>query len=231
MSEDFSKKYFSNRQESNHQRRIMHALDYEFVVSRIQLPSKARILDFGCADGSFLSLFARDDAELYGIEINQEMANKARERDIRIIHEIDESEHFDLILFRGVLQHISNQSELLDKAVKSTGARNGTIAILQTPNSDSFLFRRFQRLPAVEEELDFKSLYLIPSASSLIHYFGRRSLATTIQYPYFRTPYARPLVDFYSVFIARIFSKYTKNPFPKNMFNLIAFHAESAARE
>jgi trans-aconitate methyltransferase len=208
----------------------MHALDYDFVVSTIQLPKEARILDFGCADGSFLSLFARNYTDLYGIEINQEMANEARKRNIQIISAIDQSLQFDLIILRGVLQHIPNQHDLLDKAIKSTAARKGTVAILQTPNSDSYLFRKFNRLPAVEEELDFSSLYLIPSASSLNHYFTRRSLTTTIQYPYFKTPYARPLIDFIRVLISRIFSSYRKTPLPKNMFNLIAFHPGNSVK-
>jgi len=231
MSKDFSKKYFSNRQESNHKRKIMHALDYEFVLSTIQLPSEARILDFGCADGSFLSLFSRDHADLYGIEINQEMANEARKRDIQIIDAIDQSLQFDLIILRGVLQHIPDQHDLLNKAIKSTVARKGTVAILQTPNSDSYLFRKFQRLPALEEDLDFSSLYLIPSASSLDHYFTRRSLTTTIQYPYLKTPYARPLIDFIRVLISRTFSSYRKTPYPKNMFNLIASHPGNSVKK
>lgn len=224
MHQDFSDKYFSDRQTDSSRRSKMHELDLKFVNARINLPNDAKILDFGCSDGAFVSLLQNGDRQLFGIEISSDMCELAGSKGIEMIENINECGGVDLVIFRGVLQHTSNQVSLLDAAIEVTRERLGTIAILQTPNSDAYLFRRFRRLPALEEDLSFTSIFLVPSASALELYFARRGLNVVTSYPYLETPYARPFLDFSKILYSMLTKKYVRVAFPKNMFNLLVSH-------
>ena len=180
-----------------------------------------RILDYGCDDGSFTFKFSSENHELYGIEINKEQSAKAFLKGIKIINDLGQSK-FDLIIFRGTLQHIPEALTLLQTVINSHMNPKSYIVLLANPNSDSLTWNIFKKHPAVENSADFNSIYEIFSAKELRCFFESRGFKVKLYYPYFKTPYRNIGSDF-KLFIKSIrYKSYEKYAFPRNMFNLIA---------
>jgi 2-polyprenyl-3-methyl-5-hydroxy-6-metoxy-1,4-benzoquinol methylase len=107
-----------------------------------------RVLDVGCADGSFLKVMSELGWSCVGIEPNPRASNFAREQlglDVRQgnIFDVSDSEKFSLITFWDVLEHVpSPQAALVHahKLLQPTGH-----LVLSLPNWHSFeryLFRQ-----------------------------------------------------------------------------------------
>jgi len=130
----------------------------------VQMKGK-RILDVGCGDGSFFVNSGYE--ELYGIEPTKVVAERAKQKGIRV-HEGDfesasyPDEFFDTITFIHVLEHLRDPHYVLEK-IKEWLKPHGSI-VIQTPNADSNinrLFRQHSQLfaaPAHFYQFSFKSL-------------------------------------------------------------------------
>ncbi len=81
-----------------------------------------RILDVGCSTGSFGALLRRQrpDAEVWGVEPNEEAAAKAGERLTGVVcgrfPEAVEGQDFDCIVFNDVLEHMPDPWTALNEA-------------------------------------------------------------------------------------------------------------------
>lgn len=174
-----------------------------------------RILDVGCGDGLFLA--GLDDRwEKWAVE-PQAWALRAK-MDLHLIPyeerwpEKLESESFDVIVFRGTIQHVDQPFYVLRECVRllRTG---GWLVFLATPNTGSLCYRLFQRLPA----LDPARNWLILSAGQLEDILGRLGeFQVELEFPYWGTPYARPLHDLVS-FVLGLFGVRRDFAFPGNM--------------
>lgn len=128
----------------NKHRSIMYKLDFEFVNRYSKKGSK--VLDVGCGGGYFLDLFKENRYNCYGVEFAEDAAKEASKR-----HRIYQGEFpklristkFDLIIFRGVLEHVPYPKMYLDKAL-SLIKKNGLIYFTATPNSDAFCCELFK---------------------------------------------------------------------------------------
>ena len=99
-----------------------------------------RVLDIGCGEGLFLlSLKKRSNVEAWGVEINHDIAEKAKtsidkiiEGDIsNIVNDLPES-YFDCIVLNDVLEHMVNPYVVLEK-IKTKLSTNGVI-VCSIPN-------------------------------------------------------------------------------------------------
>jgi SAM-dependent methyltransferase len=103
----------------SHQRRFKVALD---LAARV---NGARVLDFGCGDGSFLAMLARSASRpntLVGAEIAPDLVEDCRRRLARtgaLFLHVDElgnpAAAFDTIYCMEVLEHVVNRDVLLDR--------------------------------------------------------------------------------------------------------------------
>ncbi|MHB1523811.1 MAG: methyltransferase domain-containing protein [Candidatus Dormibacteria bacterium] len=97
------------------------ALSYGKIAQRI--PASARVLDIGCATGSFgLALTAERSCQVTGIEVNPQLAEKARTRGLEVLvadvqaiplRNLVGGRQFDVIILADVLEHLLEPRELL----------------------------------------------------------------------------------------------------------------------
>lgn len=95
-----------------------------------------KILDIGCGDGSFGSQLS---GEIWGIEINNVVANEASKKLYKVIvgdalKVIDDTPdyYFDCIFLNDILEHLINPEELLLKIKKKLN--NSGIVVFSIPN-------------------------------------------------------------------------------------------------
>ena len=103
-------------------------------------PNAKKILDVGCADGSFSSSIKRKfGADVWGVEINAEVAEMAKKNvdkiligDIlKVIDDIPDT-YFDCIVFNDVLEHMVNPYTVLSK-IKTKLTSTGVV-VCSIPN-------------------------------------------------------------------------------------------------
>jgi SAM-dependent methyltransferase len=211
-------------------RKIQWVQDFQFVQKTFQpITSGMRVLDIGCGDGGFSQFFLDAGAKVFGVEVIESQAQKARERSVEILTEVPSAGEFDLVILRGVLQYVSDQYAVLEQISKIT-APGGAICILQTPNSESFQFRRWGLLPGVEDP-PFTDLALIPSFATLHGYFLRKNFQVKRHYPYWKSPYQNFVPDLLAVIAGAISGRYPGRSFPRNMFHLVALKGPGQHRK
>jgi len=120
------------------------------LLRKIVLPSEAKFLDVGCAEGNATLRHAEvakiKKDNIYGLDINDEFIKLAKEKFkvFKVDFEKDnfpfENNYFDLIIVDQVFEHIKNIENLL-KEISRVLAPNGYL-IVSTPNLAS-LHNRF----------------------------------------------------------------------------------------
>lgn len=98
-----------------------------------------KILEVGCGEGLFCARLKRNDREIWGIEINPEIAKRAKNNcdkiligDINIIHTEMPQNYFDCIIFNDVLEHLYSPWDTLE-LIKSLLNNNGVV-VSSIPN-------------------------------------------------------------------------------------------------
>lgn len=167
----------------------MYQIDYEF--SHLYVP-RGKVLDVGCGNGSFMDVYEEHRYETFGIKYGKEAAASAEKRHrVRygVFDEMDFGEEkFDLIIFRGVLQYISNPKNYLSKAVSLLKPTKGHLFITAQPNMDALAFRLFGKF-FTEPVTGADFIGLTESAlSTYLHKIGLRKIGE--RYFYEETPYA-----------------------------------------
>jgi len=181
-----------------------------------------RILDVGCGDGAFLA--GLDDRwEKWGIDISPAAVQMATDKGIRMEPYIERwpegfaDEAFDAVVFRGTLQHIDLPFYVLRECVRILRA-DGVMVFLATPNTGSIYYRLLGRLPA----LDPTRNWLLVSDAQLSDILRRLGMQVEeIVYPYWGTPYARPLRDLLD-FALSLAGKKRGFAWPGNMMEVYA---------
>ena len=163
------------------------------------------ILDIGCGVGDWQA-HLHGSWMKYAVEPDTYAAEIARGKGIYVSDYDYADESFDVIVFRGTIQHIENPFEILRKAAGLL-RHGGLLVFLATPNTNSPMYKRTGTLPA----LDPPRNWWIPDDLSLGNVLNNLGF-TNIEfyYPYGK-PYARPVVDF----IRYLFGK--PSAFPRSM--------------
>ncbi len=206
--------YFSKRLGNNENRINQFELDKNLLKKYFK---KGKICDVGCSTGEFLK-YLNFKSKMYGMEIN-EYARREASKFINFKKNIfTESNFFDLVVFRGTIQHVDEPFRMIKESHRSL-KKNGIIAFLSTPNSNSLLYKLKNNLSF----LDKKTNFYIPGDQELknaLENFGFKILE--VEYPYLNTPYANIWRD-HLYFILNIFSKrFFPHPFWKSSMNIIA---------
>lgn len=199
--------YFNTRYYDTDQARYeMYRQEIKRIVAKVP---QGRILDVGCGTGGFLQAFD-DRWERYGVEPSPYAANIARAKGVNVTLTMPTfeswNEYFDVIVFRGTIQHINTPLQDIQRAYEMLKA-GGVIVFLATPNTGGIIYRLFQDLPP----LDAPRNWCLFSDKTLCNILTRLGFVRQeVIYPYLDTPYARPFRDLWRFFL-RFFG--VKKPF------------------
>jgi len=208
----------------NEYRRIMYELEFEFIDRYAQ---RTNVLDVGCSGGYFLDLFHAQGYECFGVEVGEEAAAEAARKHCLWkgdFADLDFNRNFDLIIFRGVIEHLAYPKTYFEKATSLLND-SGLVLITSTPNSRAFccvLFEEKWNQHAPEAHLMHFSA----------HHFDEWFAANGFQkvdehFFYEETPYAMPESDILKVAQAIQLKKegreidFTSPAFYGNMLTLV----------
>ena len=206
--------YFHNRYSNDPQRIAQFKMDGDYIKRFIK---KGIVCDVGCSTGEFLNEINWKNK--YGMEINEKALKEAKINGVKFDKNIfTENEFFDIVIFRGTIQHVDEPFRMMKMAYKSL-KKNGIIVFLATPNSDSILYRLKLNLPFLVPKLNF----YIPGKKSLCNSLVNLGFKIeNVEYPYWKTPYRNFLKDHF-FFILNLFSKkFYKHPFWGSFMTIVA---------
>jgi hypothetical protein len=140
---------------------------------------------------------------------------------------ISEVTDLDSVILRGVLHHLPDYKETFGKIIEaflnSKSLNSKLLFLLANPNSDSIIYRKFERLPALEFGTGFDSVYKVHAANEILRELNLLGFKGRVYYPYLQTPYSSPLEDFKTFIKSIATEKFIPTPFPRNIFNLVAW--------
>lgn len=117
----------------------------EKIVSLTEENSK--VLDIGCYDGTLGRMLIERNNEVYGIEINEEVANIARQQGLKVkIQDIEkrfdfEDNFFDVVVAAEVIEHVLDTDFFIDEIKRVL--KPNKFLVLSTPNVASLGRRIF----------------------------------------------------------------------------------------
>lgn len=189
----YKAEYFADEQLSE-KRSKMYIQEIERIRKHFDFFEKGgKVLDIGCGRGEFLSLFG-DKWEKYGIEISEFGRECSSRHGIKTDFDLRD-DFFDLIIYRGTIQHIPDPIHRIEESYYWL-RKGGGITFLSTPNTNSIVYKLFNDLPMIDEKYNF----LLPSDKMLrqiLTNFGFCEIE--FEYPYLKSPYARPIKDVISL--------------------------------
>ncbi|MEY2702108.1 MAG: hypothetical protein RLY43_741 [Bacteroidota bacterium] len=211
----YDESYFAHRNLNDIKRIAAYKQDSEFISRYCDIDGI--VCDIGCSTGEFLEAISWSGAR-YGIEVSEYAKKIASSRAINFdMNILNQKEYFDVVIFRGTIQHLPSPFEYLNLAYESLKP-GGKLFLLATPNANCLVYKIFNTLPALDKRLNF----YIPSDITLrdnLENIGFKVLNT--EYPYLDSPYANYLSD-HIKFIKSLVSRKVNYPFWKNMMNMVA---------
>ena len=100
------------------------------------------ICDVGCGTGEFLSSI-NWPGKRYGMEVNKNAIKAAKVNGVDFSKDIlNQDIFFDVVVFRGTIQHLPNPFSYIQKAYESLKP-GGLIVFLATPNMNSIFYKFF----------------------------------------------------------------------------------------
>jgi len=210
---EYKDSYFKDRELNDPLRLKSFDLELKFLKKYIL---SGNVLDIGCSTGEFLK-FAEWDGEKFGMEVSQHAIKLAEQSGISFTKDIfNTQDFFDLIIFRGTIQHIDTPFQYLIKSYDAL-KDGGYLVFLATPNANSLYYKIWNTLPFLAPKLNF----YIPSDKDLINAMQNIGFNfIEVEYPYLRSPYSNPFKD-HVKFILKLFGFKTKFPFWRNSMNII----------
>jgi SAM-dependent methyltransferase len=162
----------------------------EYVRIR-QLVRSGSVLDVGCGVGDFLNIFEDSAWVKYGIDVSPYALQLASQKHVITTLPNQCDEFFDLIVFRGTLQHLDEPIVMLKRCVRWLKP-GGIMVFLATPNIGGPCYRMFEELPMLDPSRNF----MLVSDTILRHILENLGLTVLkFHFPYRGTPYARPWRD------------------------------------
>jgi len=118
---EFGSDYFSNRNMTDLQRLKQFDLekDYFKKFTGEGIFQSGKILDVGCSTGKFLESIKWNHDGRYGMEISQYAKEIAQGRGVKFTKSLDDSDFFDLIVFRGTIQYLLSPFEDIKNSYKA----------------------------------------------------------------------------------------------------------------
>ena len=110
MRRFYDKKYFEKNYKKNRDyqlRKVQYKKDKENILEFFKDKKSKRVLDFGCGNGEFLSLFK---SKKFGYEYNLDA--KVNRKINRISKKEVFTKKYDMIIMRGVIEHLQTLMKL-----------------------------------------------------------------------------------------------------------------------
>ncbi|WP_448528268.1 methyltransferase domain-containing protein [Raineya sp.] len=118
--------------------------EHQKVRDRInELGDELKILEIGCAKGSFIERLSQEGYKCVGLELNKKAKQEAQERELNVLaetiqeHSLKFENYYDIVCSFQVMEHIPNIGEVLEASVKSL--KKGGSLFISVPNNASFL--------------------------------------------------------------------------------------------
>lgn len=211
----YDESYFAARRAEEDARAAMRAAEVERVRARTRLEG-GTVLDVGCGLGELLDLFPNASWRKYGIEVSEPARAACRSKGIEF--DLPEGEAWcDVVVLRGSLQHLDRPVETLFAAHRWLRV-GGWLVALATPNAGGPIYRMFQELPALDPPRNFVVFSDRILRQCLLNIGFREP---TFEFPYLRTPYARPVRD-HARFLLRLLGVRSRFAFWRNMMECYA---------
>jgi len=212
----YGRQYFEQYQHD-----AKRAVAYQQEFHRLQnfIPTSGRVLDVGAGIGNFLDLFPSDKWQKVAVEISDYASETCAKKGILTLVDTRHvaANSCDVVVYRGTLQHIY---EPMASLIASTIAlkENGTLAVLATPDTDSWVYQIWKRLPA----LDAPRNWVLFGSTYLKNILGRLGYdIIEVNHPYRNSPYAKPIQDFCNFGLSLV-AGYRPFAFPGNMMEIFA---------
>ena len=187
----YGPEYFASYQPNTaeHRKRVaMYQQEYDRIRRYLQ---SGTVLDVGCGVGDFLSMFDPQAWSRYGTDISAYALELASQKGILTTLPEKCQEFFDLVVFRGTLQHLDEPISTIKRA-RDWLRPGGYMVFLATPNTGGICYRLFQELPMLDPKYNF----MLVSDRILHQILTNLGLEVLrYEYPYRGTPYARPARD------------------------------------
>lgn len=207
---------YSEDTDAGVKRAQMYALDISDLNAT--LPNKGDFLDVGCAEGAFLS-HLNSTWRKFGTDVSTKALERAAKiPGVKTFPNIDDipNESFDVVHLRGVFEHLLYPNKEIARLAKKLRP-GGTLVLSNTPNVGGIvpkIFRGDFKLVLPNEHVN----YFSPKTIEIL--FQKNGLRVErIKYPYFGSPYARPVRDFFSIATNYILGKQSP-PFYGNIFTI-----------
>ncbi len=203
LKKKYLNKYYQNYthfRTQNKKKSILRKKMYQVDLNYLSLyKNKGKLIDVGCSNGSFLKLL-KNKYNCYGIDVDakaiieakkiNKLKNKLFNYDLRSLN--NKLGKFDIIVFRGVIEHIENPKDYFkyaDKILK----KNGIIFISATPNVNSPCAQVFRDKWNQFDPIQHINLFSSHTLSKLAKKFNLELIGE--HYPYINTPYENFKVD------------------------------------
>ena len=117
------------------------------LLKKYGLSSNSKILEIGASHGFFLNEVKKHGFTPYGVELSKKACDNAKKYFAINIENVDflqssfinKKEYFDAVVLLDVLEHITNQNEILNE-INTVLKRKGML-VLTLPNIDSWEFK------------------------------------------------------------------------------------------
>ncbi|WP_400077982.1 class I SAM-dependent methyltransferase [Winogradskyella sp. R77965] len=125
-------------------RKDYYSIRWEHLKILPSLAKNENVLEIGSGFGAFLKLLKSNEITAEGIELNPEAINVCKKQNLTIHNELIEDfaikhkEHYDVVCFFQVLEHITNVHDFIENALL-TLKPNGKL-IIGVPNNNPFLY-------------------------------------------------------------------------------------------
>lgn len=176
-------------------------LKYKKDILKNELPSNAKVLDYGCGAGEFLK-FIENDFQTLGFEPNDSARNYAAQKlsKTKILSDLNsiENESLDAITLWHVFEHIDNQEDIL-KIFYNKLKDNGLL-IIAVPNPTSF------------DALHYKEFWAAYDVPRHIYHFTKSGMEKLMNTENWKMKKIKPLL-LDSFYISMLSEKYKKSSF------------------
>ena len=118
---------------------------WEYEIASTMIGSMDKVLEIGCARGSFLERIQQTGTECVGLELNESAVGIGRRKGVNILdqsiqdHAKQNPEKYDLVCSFQVVEHIASVKEFIQASVDAL--RPGGTLIISVPNNDSLMFK------------------------------------------------------------------------------------------
>lgn len=207
--------YFEGRGLNDSKRMESFLLEKQLINKWVQ---SGVMCDVGCGTGEFHEIL-KWEGSIFGMEISDTAKLAAQHRGVNFSKNIStEVDFFDLIVFRGVIQHLPDPFGYLASSYKSLKP-GGFIVFLMTPNADSISYKLFGHLPLLDSNRNF---WTPPSSTLSANLTNLGFKIKHIGKPYWGSPYRSILSDHFKFVLCVLRLRSKGGAFWGNAIELVA---------